>query len=138
MRWSPPRSFGPGIAVLLLTGALAQPQASAASESVDFLREVRPILSSRCFKCHGPDEKARKAHLRLDLREEAIRPRSDSTPIVPGAPDQSEVVRRIFSTNEDELMPPPSAKQPLTDEEKEILRRWIEAGADYQPHWAFI
>src|SRR5690606_30424564 len=56
----------------------------------------------------------------------------------PGAPDQSEVVRRIFSTNEDELMPPPSAKQPLTDEEKEILRRWIEAGADYQPHWAFI
>lgn len=105
---------------------------------VDFLRDVRPILSTHCFKCHGPDETTRKANLRLDLREEAIKPaKSGSTAIVPGDVDQSELLKRILTTDEEDLMPPPAAKIPLSAAQKETLRNWIAAGAEYQPHWAF-
>jgi len=104
----------------------------------DFLRDVRPILSGHCFKCHGPDEKARKAKLRLDLREEAVQPAKSGAPaIVPGKPADSELIRRIASTDEDEVMPPPSTKNPLSASQKEILRNWVAAGAEYKPHWAF-
>ena len=105
---------------------------------IDFTREVRPILASHCFKCHGQDEGARKAKLRLDVREVAIKPaKSDAVAIVPGKPDQSELVNRIYSGDEDDLMPPPGAKNPLTPEDKETLKRWIAEGAEYKPHWAF-
>ena len=100
---------------------------------------MRPILASHCFKCHGQDEGSRKAKLRLDVREDALKPaKSDELPIVPGQPDKSEVVRRILTDNEDDLMPPPGAKNPLTPADKEILKRWIAQGAEYKPHWAFI
>ncbi|MGA2248372.1 MAG: DUF1549 domain-containing protein, partial [Verrucomicrobiota bacterium] len=100
---------------------------------------MRPILASHCFKCHGQDEGARKAKLRLDVREIATKPaKSDAAAIVPGKPDKSEMVRRIFSTDEDELMPPPGTKNPLTPADTEILKRWIAEGAEYKPHWAFI
>ncbi len=116
------------------------PKKSSSPESkVDFTREVRPILASHCFKCHGQDEGARKAGMRLDVRENAIKPaKSGELPIVPGKPDESELVYRIFSTNEDDLMPPPDAKNPLAPAEKEILKQWITEGAKYEPHWAFI
>lgn len=130
---------------MVLLGAVAVAVAADAAEStpvasrVDFLRDVRPILANHCFKCHGPDEEARKAKLRLDVREDALKPaKSDEVPIVPGKPDQSELVRRVFTDNEDDLMPPPAAKRPLTQEQKEILKRWIADGAEYQPHWSFI
>jgi len=113
--------------------------APAPSFKVDFTREVRPILAGHCFKCHGQDEGARKAKLRLDDRNSAINPaKSGELPIVPGKPDKSELVRRIFSTDEDEQMPPPGAKNPLVPADKEILKRWITEGAEYKPHWAFI
>ncbi len=110
-----------------------------AADAPDFSRDVRPILSQHCFKCHGPDDKARKGGLRLDIRESAMKEaKSGGIALVPGKPDQSELVARIFSTDEDELMPPPSAKRPLTPEQKDTLRRWVAAGAEYQQHWAFV
>ncbi|MGZ8939280.1 MAG: PSD1 and planctomycete cytochrome C domain-containing protein [Limisphaerales bacterium] len=121
-----------------VTMLLAWLASSVSAAEVDFLRDVRPILSSHCFKCHGPDETTRKANLRLDLREEALKPaKSGSTAIVPGDVDHSELLKRIFTTDEDDLMPPPAAKIPLTIAQKETLRKWIAAGAEYQPHWAF-
>ena len=105
---------------------------------VDFLRDVRPILSSYCFKCHGPDESTRKAGLRLDIREEALKPaKSGELAIVPEDSEKSELVRRILTSDEDDLMPPPSAKHPLTSAQKDILKRWVAAGAEYKPHWSF-
>jgi hypothetical protein len=126
---------------LLCSAALldATPEKSSAGEQDLFNQKVLPILAAHCFKCHGPDDKARKARLRLDLREAAVRPNRDGKqPIAPGHPEESELVRRIFATEEDGRMPPPSMKNPLTAEEKEILKRWVAAGAAYQPHWAFV
>ncbi len=124
---------------VLPAGAASSPKPAAAEPKVDFAAEVRPILSAHCFKCHGMDEGARKANLRLDVREEAIRPaKSDEVPIVPGKPEASALVRRIFAENEDDLMPPPGAKRPLSDHDKNLLKRWIAEGAEYKPHWAFV
>jgi len=105
----------------------------------DFNREVRPILSANCFKCHGPDEKVREAGLRLDRRDLAIaKLESEATAIVPGQPDKSELVRRIFSDDESERMPPPTANKTLSAAQKEVLRRWIVTGAEYASHWSFV
>ena len=94
---------------------LSAPLAAAEPAAPDFNREVRPILSAHCFKCHGPDDKVREAGLRLDRREAATaKLESEATAIVPGKPDKSELVRRIFSTDEGELMPPPAANKPLS------------------------
>jgi hypothetical protein len=124
------------LAPLLCTFAFAR---ALAANAPDFSRDVRPILSQHCFKCHGPDDKARKGGLRLDMREAAMKEaKSGALAIVPGKPDKSELVARIFSTDEDEVMPPPSTKHALTPEQKETLRRWIAAGAEYQQHWAFV
>jgi hypothetical protein len=112
---------------------------SARGEDIDFSRDVRPILARHCFKCHGPDDKARKAKLRLDLRETAVKGgKSGERAIVPGKADESELMRRISSTEETEVMPPPAAKNPLSDKDKQTLKRWIAAGAEYQQHWAFV
>jgi hypothetical protein len=110
-----------------------------AADAPDFSREVRPILSRYCFKCHGPDDKARKAKLRLDTPEGATKEaKSGAIAVVPGKPEESELCVRIFSTDEDERMPPPEMKKELTAEQKDILKRWIAAGAEYKPHWAFV
>jgi hypothetical protein len=108
---------------------------------LDFNFQVRPILADRCFKCHGPDEKARKAKLRLDLPETAYAFRdkdSGKAAIVPGKPEESELCRRIVATDDDDRMPPPASNLTLNDEERALLRRWIAQGAEYKPHWAFI
>jgi hypothetical protein len=103
--------------------------ARAAGEP-DFNRDVRPILAARCFKCHGPDDAARKGKLRLDSRDAAER--------VLGKAGESELLRRIVSTDADEVMPPPSTKVTLTAKEKETLKAWVAAGARYDAHWAFV
>ena len=122
---------------LLLLICLASPLRAA--EPPDFARDVRPILSRHCFKCHGPDETARKGKLRLDQRTAATAPaKSGAIAIVPGKVSESELVRRILSTDPDELMPPPAAKQELSAAQKDTLRRWVESGAEYKEHWAFI
>lgn len=102
-------------------------------------REVRPILSENCFACHGPDEAAIEADLRLDRREDALAPLDarGTRAIVPGDVEASELWFRINAEFDDELMPPPDSHLSLSEEEKDILRRWIEAGAEYEPHWAF-
>jgi hypothetical protein len=106
--------------------------------AIDFARDIRPILASKCFTCHGPDKKARKAGLRLDVRQQAIaKLESDEIAIVPGKPEKSELVRRINTSDADEQMPPKKTKKTLTAAEKKLLTKWIATGADYQIHWAY-
>lgn len=102
-------------------------------DAVDFARDVQPILANRCYACHGPDAKAREADLRLDVRGLAV----DLEAIVPGKPEASELVNRIFHEDADERMPPAEFKKTLTNTQKKILVRWIEQGAVYSKHWAF-
>ncbi len=106
--------------------------------SVDFNRDVRPILADRCFRCHGPDIGERKRGLRLDT-EEGSRAllKSGARAIVPGAASQSELIARITSDDFSEVMPPPALHRPLSEAEKAILTRWVEQGATYAQHWAF-
>ncbi len=108
-------------------------------DSVDFLRDVRPILSAHCFKCHGPDAKARKAGLRLDQRDDAIKPaKSGARAIVPEHPSESSLVERVDHEDPDEIMPPPSTKNPLTADQRATLSRWISEGAGYSPLWSTV
>src|SRR5436305_2277627 len=89
---------------------------------VDFNRDIRPILSNNCYKCHGPDEKERQAGLRFDLREVTLKPaESGKTAIVPGKPDESELIRRVFSKDDDERMPPPDSHKSLTEVQRQLL-----------------
>jgi hypothetical protein len=117
-----------------LSGATA-----AAAKPVDFGRDIRPILSDNCFSCHGPDEKARKAKLRLDLRDEAIQPAKSGQPaIVPGSPARSTFIERITASDEDDRMPPSKTGKKLTPAQIQLFRTWIEQGASYKEHWAYI
>ncbi|MFM8476324.1 MAG: PSD1 and planctomycete cytochrome C domain-containing protein [Planctomycetaceae bacterium] len=121
------------LALLLLTATLP------ATEPVSFNRDVRPILSENCFACHGFDPKHREAGLRLDTFDGATANRDGIRGIVPGNPAESAVWERIRSTDPDTVMPPPkSHRNPLTPAQQEILRRWIEEGATYEPHWSFL
>jgi len=114
-------------------------QEAARAEHDPFTSRVRPILARHCFKCHGPDDKARKAKLRLDVRDQAVKPAaSGAIPVVPGKPDESELVGRIFAEDADERMPPAAAKLPLSEEDKQVLKQWIADGAEYKTHWAFL
>ena len=124
---------------LLLPAVCALAADGASAAGIDYNRDVRPILSNQCFKCHGFDPGTRKAKLRLDLREEAIKPAgSDEVPIVPGKPEASELIRRIESRDQDEVMPPGKDHEPLKPGEIAILKQWIAGGAEYQAHWAFV
>ena len=120
--------------VLSLGGSVA----TATEERVVFNRDVRPILSDTCFHCHGFDPKSRKAGLRLDLREEAIKETENGIiPIVPGNPAGSAFIERVFSSDPEDVMPPVKAHKELTAAQKETLRRWVAQGAVYEPHWAY-
>ena len=110
----------------------------AQAPAVSFNREVLPILSDKCFHCHGPDKDKREAGLRLDVREEALKENDGVIAIVPGNAKESEAILRILSTDKEEMMPPPKSHLVLTDAEKGILKKWIEEGAVYQPHWSFV
>jgi len=106
---------------------------TAADGKLDFNRDVRPILSDKCFQCHGPDEKTLKGDVRLDERSSAVSAKA----IVPGSPELSEALARILSDDPDEIMPPPKTKKTVSPADAEILRRWIAEGAEYKGHWAF-
>ena len=108
------------------------------TRKLEFNRDVRPILSDKCFKCHGPDSAARQAMLRLDLREDALAEHDGGKPIVPGKAEQSEVVRRIEADDDEVRMPPRSSDLRLTKAEIAVLRRWVAEGAEYQPHWSLV
>ena len=112
----------------------AAPAAARPQRKVDYNRDVRPILSENCFRCHGPDKETREAGLRLDGRDWAIEKKA----FVPGKAEESELVKRIFEQDPDEVMPPPQTHKKLTAAQKETLKRWIAEGAEYKPHWAYV
>ena len=105
---------------------------------IDFNRDVRPILSAACFHCHGPDPETREAELRLDLRESAVLDRGGYRVVQPGEPAKSELITRITSEAPELVMPPAGSGHDLSAEQRGILRKWIELGAEYAPHWAFV
>lgn len=129
----PRHAFAAVAAVLLMAGSTAFP-APIAGARVEFNRDIRPILSDNCFSCHGPDASHREADLRLDVREDAI----SAGAIVPGKVAESTLVGRILAADPDEIMPPPESHKKLDERQKSLLARWIESGAEYQPHWAYV
>ena len=122
-----------GLSTLLLATRLAEAQ------TVDFQRDVQPILAEHCTHCHGGDEGTRQGGLRLDVRETALKGGDSGTPaIVPGKHDLSELIRRVTSSDKDQIMPPPKENKPLSPQQIATLQRWIEQGAKYAAHWAFV
>lgn len=136
------RDFGTSLRAMLSAVVLtvfAVSSVSAAEKRVDFNRDIRPLLSDKCFACHGPDDTHRQGGLRLDVKDSAFGTAdSGEHPIVPGKPEASALVDRIFSDDEDLRMPPAESNKSLTDAEKELMRRWIEQGAGWQEHWSLI
>ena len=126
-----------GLAVILLVHVSVLP-VSAAGSPIDFDRDVRPILSDKCFRCHGPDENQRQADLRLDEREDVFQDLGGYAVVVSGQPDESELVRRVFAEDPDEKMPPPDAQLQLTQREREVLHQWVREGASWSNHWSFV
>ena len=122
--------------LLVLLAALGCASRLGAAD-VDFNRDVRPILSDKCFACHGPDEKHREAELRLDVEKSAKEDRGGYRVLTPGKPDQSDLVKRIISEDESERMPPKKSGKALTPAEIELLKQWVAQGAKYQVHWAY-
>lgn len=126
------------LAVLFLLFFSVSPAHSQAGK-LNFSRDIRPILSDKCFQCHGPDQTKQQSGLRLDDRDDALAPAdSGSLAVVPGKPDESELLRRILTADDDLRMPPPAFPKSLTASEKQTLKRWIAEGAQYEGHWAFI
>ncbi|HEV3004467.1 MAG TPA: PSD1 and planctomycete cytochrome C domain-containing protein [Pirellulales bacterium] len=134
------RTCGPWWACAFLTlAAIARAGEPAATRAIDDDRDVRQILSNNCFKCHGPDAAERQAGLRLDRRDDALKPaESGAVPIVPGKADKSELVRRIFSDDPEVRMPPADSNKRLTEVERDLLKQWIDAGAPWRQLWSFV
>ncbi len=133
----PNRWLGP--IILLVVAVWAGASRVKGGEAISFNHDIRPILSHNCIACHGPDEHDRQAGLRLDQRDGAIAELdSGLRAIVPGKPDESELVARIRETDPDLIMPPPESNHLLSGDDKDLLVRWIAAGAPYQPHWAYV
>ncbi|MCA9409563.1 MAG: DUF1553 domain-containing protein [Candidatus Omnitrophica bacterium] len=123
------------------SNAPAPPDESSSSleSPIDFGSDIKPILSNKCFTCHGPDENQRKAGLRLDHREGVLGPlKSGGFAVVAGKPDQSELFHRVSTSDEADKMPPANSGESLTPEEIERIRMWIEQGADWEEHWSFV
>ena len=130
--WLLVASWMPSFAAMSLNAADTIPS------QIEFNRDIRPILANNCFKCHGPDADQRESDLRLDLQEHALDQRADSRVIVPGKPGDSELMKRILSDSADEQMPPKDSGKFLSDREKQLLGAWIQQGAKWQGHWAWI
>ncbi|MCB1235750.1 MAG: DUF1549 domain-containing protein, partial [Verrucomicrobiae bacterium] len=126
------------LAVAMAFGMTPPPSFAADPGAVDFNRDIRPLLSSKCVKCHGPDEHDRKADLRLDIREGALADLGGYAAIKPGDAAASELIARLVTDDPEELMPPPKSGPALEAKEIETLRRWIEEGAAYAEHWSFV
>jgi len=126
-------------ALLIAFGiALTLPATAISAEKLQFNRDVRPILSDKCFKCHGPDAKNQKSDYRVDTFKHATADIAGTFGVVPGKVKESEVHWRIHSDDPSDVMPPPEAKKPLTPEEIAILDRWMAEGAEYEAHWSFV
>ena len=123
----------PVLIVLVVLAASA-----TGEETIVFNRDIRPILSDRCFQCHGPDAKQREADLRLDSAEGARADLGGYAAIVSNKLDESMLWERVTSDDPDLRMPPDDTGKPLSAEQIALLRRWIESGAEYQPHWSFM
>ncbi len=123
--------------IALALAVSSSPSPATAAEKVDFNRDIRPILSDRCYKCHGPDAKNQKSEFRLDTREKAVKDLGGYTGVTPGNLELSELHHRIRSDDPDEMMPPPKSKLSLNDKERDLLDRWIAQGAKYDTHWSF-
>jgi hypothetical protein len=121
------------ILALFLGGAL-----SVHGQSIEFNRDVRPVLADHCFPCHGPDQSKRKADLRLDMPDGLTVPGSEGAVLVPGDPGASLLIQRVLTSDPDLVMPPPEAEHALTDQEKERLSEWVRSGAVWDRHWSFI
>lgn len=119
---------------LTLVGVYSLAFTAFADESIDFNRDIRPILSENCFYCHGQDGNKRQADLQLHVRQEAV----NAGAIVPHDAAKSSLIQRILTDKPDELMPPPKSNRHLTAEQKTLLQKWINSGADYQTHWAYV
>jgi hypothetical protein len=128
---------GPILSALVAAVLSIFPSPSTASD-VDFDRDVLPILTSRCFSCHGPDPGKRKAGLRLDVREGVVADRDGLPAVVPGEPEESEMIARLTADDADGRMPPPKIGPRLRPEEVEVLRAWVEQGVPFAEHWAFV
>ena len=126
--------FKHGSVVALLAAFQFGSATSVAQDTLEYNRDIRPVLTEYCFACHGPDKGARKADLRLDVREAAVAAEAISET---KAAD-SELLARIFSDDPDVVMPPPESKKPLSDEAKSMLKKWVLDGAKYDEHWAFV
>ncbi|MCP4505201.1 MAG: hypothetical protein GY826_02260, partial [Fuerstiella sp.] len=123
----------PALAMIVLTPGLLH-----ADQPVDFNRDIRPILSARCFACHGTDEKAREAGLRLDISDGATSPLdSGDTAVIPGDSGGSALIARVATDDSDLIMPPGDEEDPLSPKEVERLRRWVDQGAVWMQHWSY-
>jgi len=111
--------------------------ATCAAEPINFSRQIRPILSENCIACHGPDEKGRKGKLRLDDEQDAKRDRKGDFVILPGKPEQSELIKRIESTDPDDVMPPPKQHKTIAPAQLALLKEWIKQGAVWGRHWSY-
>lgn len=118
--------------------AAASATLASSAEAVEFNKDIRPLLSDNCFQCHGPDSASRKAGLRLDREEDIKADREGMRVVFPGKPDESELIKRVISTDPDEVMPPPKLHKKITAAQVKLLRQWISEGAQWQQHWAFI
>ena len=131
-RWST------SIAGWLLVGLSVQ-TATAQGPTIDYARQIRPLLSDRCFKCHGPDDQERKAGLRLDVRDTALaKLESGQQAIVPSKSGESELMKRLESTDADLKMPPPDSGKTLSPAEIQLIKTWIDQGAPWKDHWSFV
>ena len=132
--------FVTGLLAIISSGVVSPLAVVSAAEprGVDFNRDIRPILSDHCFECHGPDAEQRQAGLRLDTKEELFRKTAEHSNVVPGKAGESELFRRISSSDPDEQMPPPDSGRKLSPEQIAAIRRWIESGAEWQQHWSFV
>jgi hypothetical protein len=124
------------LSLALVAGFFSITSASFA-RTIDFQKQIRPILSDNCFQCHGPDQKTRMAGLRIDTREDAVARRNNGAAIVPGKPEASLLYTRIAEKDANRRMPPPYSHKSLTSQQVDLLKRWIAEGAPWQEHWAF-
>ena len=127
-------SFSPTMRVICV---LLSFSAALSAATIDFSRDIQPILSDKCYFCHGPDAKERKGDLRLDVEKEAKAVKDGVTAIRPGKSHESSLIERIFSTDPDEVMPTPKSNRTLTAAQKQLLKQWIDEGAKWGTHWAF-
>src|SRR5262245_40321589 len=126
------------LTVFVIAAQQPAPAPKAAERAIDFQREIRPILSDNCFHCHGPDKETRMADLRLDTKEGALSVRKSGSPVTPGSASKSLIYQRITAASKAQIMPPVHSRRTLTTGQKDLIRQWIEQGAPWKEHWAFV